>query len=256
MILTCFLKGVECWSIDIKTEIKTEEDKQLAIQSLKQKGENKKARSLARLFLKNSTFESYQEAVVYLENQKFNLALQSIQSALAQEPIHFLSLLRRAQIYYFLNKNNEALIDLNKLVEIDNQEPEVYLWLGKVHLSLGHYSQAQTYFTLAMTQLPRSQQVVMGLSEALILQGKKSEGIRLLQQDYRQNPGHFEVKLKLLQNKNAKDKNLRSLLKQYLDSKSKRFESDLGIEIRSEKNLLIIIEEIEKPNLTSKPASP
>lgn len=68
--------------------------------------------------------------------KKMNESLSTLNKAIAMDPKNPLCKFHRASVYFSLDKNTEALKDLDELKEIVPKESLVYFLIGKVSFML------------------------------------------------------------------------------------------------------------------------
>ena len=149
----------------------------------------RKAHILGCTFMKNKTFQVFQEGHTLLLNKKYRLAREKFEKALSEEPDNVEILTRLGQSAYLDGDVDAARERLLAASSLNPFEPQVRLWLGKILLQKGN-DKAVPELRAAYSELKESEQAVVWLSEALASFGQMSSAVRLLSADTKKWPFH------------------------------------------------------------------
>lgn len=93
--------------------------------------------------------------VMQFHLNKTEQALETMNAAIALDPTNPLAQYHRASMYFQCNRNNEALVELEKLKQIVPKESVVYYIVGKIHKKLGNVNLALMNFSWATDLDPK-----------------------------------------------------------------------------------------------------
>jgi tetratricopeptide (TPR) repeat protein len=96
-------------------------------------------------------------------------------------------------MYLQNNFLQEALIEFQKAVSIDNSEYEAHLRSGEIYLDLEDIDKAESSYQKALNLNPTSPEVKLGLFRVCHLRRKAEEGIRLGEELIQADPNNLEV---------------------------------------------------------------
>jgi superkiller protein 3 len=96
-------------------------------------------------------------------------------------------------MYLQNNFLQEALIEFQKAVSIDNSEYEAHLRSGEIYLDLEDLDKAESSYQKALNLNPTSPEVKLGLFRVYHLRRKAEEGIRLGEELIQADPNNLEV---------------------------------------------------------------
>ena len=209
-------------------------------------------RVIARIFVKNSTFQTYQDGVDLLGVGKFRNAREKFEQALAAETFNVEVLSRIGQSYLLDGDHDSAAERLKLARRLDPYDPEIQLWLGRALQLRGEKTDALSELREAAAHLKTSELAPLWLADALEASGEKSAAIQILEEDVRSNPMHvsslinlakYKVQIagtdqKLLWSARKDFQNALSRSADYAQPGRKRFESEMGVELpHTEKDL-------------------
>jgi tetratricopeptide (TPR) repeat protein len=157
-----------------------------------------RVRVLSRLFLTNTTFQTFQDGLILLNGRKFKASQEKFEKALNEEVDNVEVLLRLGQSTLLDGKVKEALNHLKRAKQLDPFDPEIRLWLGRVYQSGGNSQEAQielkeaysSYYLLKAHE--NSEAAAVWYAEALINAGQGSAALKVLTQDSRMNTSHVQ----------------------------------------------------------------
>ena len=104
-------------------------------------------------------------------------ALQAYEVALIREPQSIAILKARAKTYLKAGRVNDALTDLNSILEIDSISEEPLYIRGRLELANGRYSQALNDFELLNRHYPENPDGSLGIAQCLSQMDKQSDAI-------------------------------------------------------------------------------
>ncbi len=76
-----------------------------------------------------------------------------------------------AELLYNTGKKDFALSWLNKLVEVSNEKPEIFIRLAQIHLSLGNISESQKYLKMYKEKLGSTKEMYKLMGETMFARG-------------------------------------------------------------------------------------
>lgn len=145
---------------------------------------------IARLFLRNETFQAYQEGVIGLEQREWSRAVTKFRRALELEPDHVDILIRLAQALLMQREGpsiaDEAKQILERALATLPGEPQARLWLGRALLDLKDWDAALTQFRRVAQTQPDWEWTSVWTAEALV--GKRENPVPFLQSTVRDHP--------------------------------------------------------------------
>jgi len=216
-----------------------------ALVLLKKYGLVKQASVVARSFLTQESYKLYQEGLNLLETKSYRSAKERFEKALERDQNHLEILLRLGQSEILDGNADAGLKALERLAKIYGAQPEATLWEGKAYSMKGEGEKATRLLRDALRALPTSESAPIWLAETLYANGQKASAVAELEADLKKNPQHVQALLTLARLKLSAaadaaqiqevQKDLQvahSRLERYSSPKQKRFESDLGVELR------------------------
>lgn len=228
-----------------------------------ERGERRKrllrqARVVSRIFLTNATFQTYQEGMNFLAARKFRQARDRFQKALDQEPSNVEILTRLGQCLVMDGDYDSAAERLRLARRLSPQESEISLWLGRALHQRGEINEALQELKGANAELEHSELAPVWLAEALLTAGQRQQAVQVLEEDVKGQPFHLLALYTLAKIKVSspsadathlwsarKDLQLAmSRLERYQSAQMPRFESELGLELRSADDIKARIDEL------------
>lgn len=151
----------------------------------------------------SAAYEEYLEAMGYLHrwDQQGNLekAIGLFEKAAQDDPQFHLSLPGLAEAYrlrYSLDHNQKwvdlALQSANRALEADTKLESVYVTLGRIHNSTGHYQVAMQEFERALTLAPRDPDAIQGMAQSYQRLGRDQEAEARFRQATALRPDSWE----------------------------------------------------------------
>lgn len=151
----------------------------------------------------SGAYEEYLEAMGYLHrwDQQGNLekAVGLFEKAALDDPQFHLGLAGLAEAYrlrYSLD-HNQKWLDLavqaaNRALEADNKLEPVYVTLGRIHNSAGHYDVAMEEFERALKLVPRDPDAIQGMAQTYQLLGRNQEAETMFRRASALRPDSWE----------------------------------------------------------------
>jgi len=159
------------------------------------------ARRLSRLFFNEKSQAVYLEGVHFLINKKYTESLSRFLQAIQDEPDHIEVLVRIGQSYFFLGDDTNALGYFQRATDLSPWDPQLTKWLAHTYSKRGNYKKAISLFEEIQESpfLDKSQSefLVLWFAEALWNSGKRTQAIKKLENDFKNNAFHLEVLSKL-----------------------------------------------------------
>jgi serine/threonine-protein kinase len=118
----------------------------------------------------------------YLVSQnRFAESLEESKRALELSPLDLLLNIHMGWHYLYARQYEQSLEHLNKVVDMDSNFAQVYVWLGLANEQLGKYPEAIAAFQKAMSLFPGgSTQAQAELAHAYAVSGQKNEALKIL----------------------------------------------------------------------------
>ena len=203
------------------------------------------SRVISKIFVTNTTFQTYQDGVDLLGVGKFHDARAKFEQALISDPFNVEVLTRIGQSYLLDGDHDSAAERLKLARRLNPYEPEIQLWLGRAMQLRGEMLDALSALHSATSQLKQSEIAPLWLADALDSTGERSAAIAVLEQDVKVNPIHVSSLINLAKYKvQAADgdqktlwsarkdfQNALSRMADYAQPGRRRFESELGVEL-------------------------
>jgi eukaryotic-like serine/threonine-protein kinase len=128
-------------------------------------------------------YESYLKALGYTQRYdkpgNLDLAIGALENAVKSDPRFALGYAQLGEAYrlkYQLDKNtkwlDDALVNCNKAVELDDRLPGVYVTLGNVHRNTGKYDLALQEYQRALELDPHDADALLGLARSFDSAGR------------------------------------------------------------------------------------
>jgi tetratricopeptide (TPR) repeat protein len=146
---------------------------------------------ISRVFLTNKTFQYYQDGLNLIRAQKYRVARESFEKALAEEPNNVEVLLRYGQSQFLTEDYKDAKLQFERAKKLNPLEPIIRLWLGRTNYQLGEFHSALSELKTAHAESPQSEMAAIWLAEALFASGQVHPAIRVLDRDLKGEPRHF-----------------------------------------------------------------
>lgn len=146
---------------------------------------------ISRSFLKNETYQHYQNGVILLEAGKYAPAREQFTKALQLEPNNAEVLLRQGQSLILSRNFAEAHGVLRQASELNPYEPEIRLWLGRVEYRVGELDRAIRNLEYAVENLKRSELAPIWFADVLMAKGLPQAAVQALEKDISQEPFHL-----------------------------------------------------------------
>jgi tetratricopeptide (TPR) repeat protein len=150
----------------------------------------RRSRVVAKLFLTNDTFKTYQEGLNLIIAKKYRLAKDRLEKALSDEPDNLEILVRLGQCLVLDSSNDGALERLTAAKKLNPYEPEAQLWLGRAYYQKNVPVSAIAELKNALSELPGSELAPVWLAETLYTQGQTNSALRVLNNDTKTSPFH------------------------------------------------------------------
>jgi tetratricopeptide (TPR) repeat protein len=159
-------------------------------------------RVLSRLFIANTTFQTYQDGLILLAGRKFKPSQEKFKTALNEEADNVEILMRMGQSTFLNGDRQKAVVHFKMARQLDPFDPEIRLWLGKALQSRGdtrealiELKEAYSYFKENKKENrgdlgKNSEAAAVWYSEALVSDGQTSMALRILTQNYRSDTSH------------------------------------------------------------------
>lgn len=109
---------------------------------------------------------AYRSALIYLKQEQYNLAQESLRSAIIAQPELGLAYTALSQLYRRFKKPSAAVMVLKNAIENDPEDTNHYRDLGEVYASLKQYSKAIQLFETALQDRPTNAPLAFLLAEA------------------------------------------------------------------------------------------
>ncbi len=90
------------------------------------------------------------QAYTYIQNNKYQLALSSLNESLSYDDKNLYTLKLRAFVYENLNMFNNAIDDLKHVLEQDTSDSEAYFSIGNNYFALEDYDSAIESYSLSI----------------------------------------------------------------------------------------------------------
>jgi tetratricopeptide (TPR) repeat protein len=123
------------------------------------------------------TLKAY--ALFYLDREEE--ARETFNEAVAHESDLWMALVGRATVHEHLGFLRAALLDLERAIRIDDQEPEPFAIRGEVHLQLGNREDAQRDFEYAIEIDPHDYESRLSLARLKAVGDEASRSVELLE---------------------------------------------------------------------------
>lgn len=117
------------------------------------------------------------DAYQYLNQEKYDLALESFNKALEQEGTSYEALLGRGRTYYQLNQLSQAFEDASQAIKLVPRIPFAYLLRASVYDDWGQFSNANADLTHAIALNPSMGQLYTSRAVGLIKLGKPEDAL-------------------------------------------------------------------------------
>jgi len=92
-----------------------------------------------------------------------------------KEPNNFDAQLKAAELYYQIQRYDDAIVYLIKANQLQPDNYETVANLGMVNMDAGHYESAEKWYEAALTKKPEDVRVLDGLCVVYLEQGKAKE---------------------------------------------------------------------------------
>ena len=164
-------------------------------------------RVLSRLFLTNTTFQTYQDGLILLTSRKFKPAQEKFEKALSEEADNVEVLMRMGQSTLLDGSPKQALIHFKLAKQLDPFDPEIRLWLGRALQSRGNTGEALVELKEAHYSLKDSgkdsakgssrdsgkisETAALWYADSLASSGQIGTALRILSQDSKSNTSHL-----------------------------------------------------------------
>lgn len=104
---------------------------------------------------------------------KSDEALEILQKAVELEPANFQARYQTANIYFAQGRCEEALRELENILERAPRESSVHVLMGKIHRKLRHNDEAMRHFVIALDLDPRDRNLIKSMIDKLNSEGKQ-----------------------------------------------------------------------------------
>lgn len=108
-------------------------------------------------------------------------AREAFNRAVGLDPELWMAILGRSMVHEHHGFSRAALLDLDRAVEIDDQEPEPFAIRGTVHLEFGNREEAERDFSFAVEIDPGDEESRLGLARLQAADDRPSEAIETLE---------------------------------------------------------------------------
>lgn len=216
-----------------------------AITLLKRYGMTKQAQVAARSFITQESYKLYQEGLNLLESKKYGPSCDRFEKSLEKDQAHLDIQIRLIQCETLDGNIDAALRFVDSVERMYGEQPESTLWKGKALSMKGQTERAVAAFEKAVKMLPTSELAPVWLAETLYANGQKASAFSTLEADLKKNPQHVQSLITLARLKFSQSQNLaqfqevqkdlqiaQSRMEKYASPKLRRFESELGVELR------------------------
>jgi len=122
-------------------------------------------------------FKGY--SLFYLDEDE--AARHTFNDAVCRDPDLWMALLGRAEVHEFQGYLKAALLDLDRAIWLDDQEPEPFSLRGSVHLQLNNLEEAERDFGYALEIDPLDEEAQLNLARLQALDGRQSVAIETLE---------------------------------------------------------------------------
>lgn len=122
-------------------------------------------------------FKGY--SLFYLDEDE--AARHAFNDAVRRDSELWMALLGRAEVHEFQGYLKAALLDLDRAIWLDDQEPEPFSLRGSVHLQLNNLDEAERDFGYALEIDPLDEEAQLNLARLQALDGRQSEAIETLE---------------------------------------------------------------------------
>jgi len=179
-----------------------------------------KIQILSTVFLTQSTFQFYQDALALIQQQKWKLAMDKLIKAQNLEPDNTLILTRMGQGYIELSDFDSAAEKLRLAKKLNPLHPDILLWLGRALFFKGELDAAQAELESAYRMDSHNERIVLWLFEllnskslSLQKQSKNSvisrldapEAVELIENFVKENPTQMSARLISFRNRLMRD---------------------------------------------------
>ena len=137
---------------------------------------------------------NYEAGVIFLDEEKYFLALESFEKAVAEDPDNIDYLTQCALMNYRLKKYDQAIEAYKKIITINKNSAFSYNNIGNIHWIINDYDEAENNFKKAIEI--NSNLISAYNNYALMLDEKSQsiEAIEILQQGIKLNPENTELR--------------------------------------------------------------
>jgi tetratricopeptide (TPR) repeat protein len=205
----------------------------------------RRIRLLSRLFISNTSFQTYQDGVNLMVSRKYRPAREKFDQALEQEPDNVEILTRLGQALALEGNHDSAVEKLRLARRLNPHEPEIRLWLGNSMHQRGELAEALVELKAAAqsAELKDSELGAIWYAEALYANGQKALALHVLEENAKNRPEHLSTLLASARLRIGSDSRslwaarrdlqlVYSRLPQYPGAETHRLLDRLGVELR------------------------
>jgi predicted Zn-dependent protease len=150
-----------------------------------------RVKTLSRLFLSKETQAMLQQAINYMQAEKYGEAQRELSQALAKENDNVEILTRLGQVLLMNGDADSASERLKKARRLNPYEPEIELWLGRALYLKGESKEAEKRLKSGLMASPSSEQGAIWLAEIAMLFGEEDRAVKILEQSIAEFPFHL-----------------------------------------------------------------
>jgi thioredoxin-like negative regulator of GroEL len=90
-------------------------------------------------------------------------------------------------------KHTEALRGFQQLASVNPRDLDARVWIGRMHLEMGHPELAESVFRSVMLESPQRMDAVVGLSDTLVSLGRSDDAVVIIDRAAGTNPQDEDV---------------------------------------------------------------
>ena len=136
-------------------------------------------------------------ALEAFRDNRLDEALQRARRLHEREPERVDPVNLMAAVYLAAGQWDRARIELEKVLEIQPNEPSALLNLAKIELQTGDVPRAKSLLERLLTAQPESEEAALWLAQAEVRLGDRAAGIRVLEDALRRNPSAHSARARL-----------------------------------------------------------
>lgn len=155
------------------------------------------ARNLARQFVSNPAFETYQTSLSHLISGQRAVARRGFLETLDREENHYLVLLRLGQLEALEGDWEKSMAYLDRAASVAPKEAETFLWKGYVSLSMKRAEEAVVALGRAGETLKSSEALPIWLAKSYLLKSDRRAALQVLERDLADHPLHVKSLIEL-----------------------------------------------------------